>query len=80
MIISNINDCFPVQFPKNVVFSFSFQFCEIWILRPSSCIWDQDQALKNVILGSSSDPRIRIKFCDQDQGEKLGSKLILILI
>ena len=49
---------------------------------PSSCIWDkdQDQAQKNVILGSSSDPRIRIKFWDQDQGEKLGSRLILILI
>ena len=74
-------------------------------LRPSSCIWDQDQdqAKKNVILGSSSDPRIkiedqdqvwgsgsnfriritvdpRIKIKDQDQGEKLGSRLILILI
>ena len=33
------------------------------IFRPSSCIWDQDQgqALKNVILGQSSDPRIKIK-------------------
>ena len=51
-------------------FSNHFQiqdFAFLIVLRPSSCIWDQDldQAQKNVILGSSSDPRIKIK--DQDQ-------------
>ena len=47
------------------------------LIRPSSCICDQDQdqAQKNVILGSSSDPRI--KFGDQDQILGSGSPLIL---
>ena len=45
------------------------------ILRPSSCIWDQDQAQKNVILGSSSDPRIKIKDQDQVWGSGSNSRI-----
>ena len=57
-----------------MIFNFVSQFLMCETLRPSSCIWDkdQDQAQKNVILGSSSDPRIKIK--DQDQILGSGSR------